>query len=419
MELEGARPELGSREGDARAALELHGYAVLEALTTGEALGALRAECDLLAAAHAHARQGQRERAAAAKRRRTDAGNEAVKATSESEDEKDVEDPLLDPFELAHVPEADPARVSPLPWLRLRAAAVARARDGLAGGHDGGAGGSSGSSGIGAERAAAGGVWATDGGVLARLVLEQLPLLVEQLCRGGQSALLFGEHYICKQPHSKGEYAWHADADEQLPPGLGVSSAKARVCYISAWLPLDDMSESNGPLILWPRSRPQPPEGCGTHAAAEWLERWTEGAPGTLPASCLAEGAPATLAASCCLARLAGPFALELTHGATQVECVPTPEGTRRAGSEGASGIPPANRAEGALRVPPAGGTVTLSKLRAGDCVLFRSDLYHRSGCNRTDRPRRAYQAQYFLPAAARVLGGRAPLGFAVPPLLL
>lgn len=272
--------------------VDTEGYLVLRASVGRAAVAALRAECELIADAHARAR---RKRGASALE-----GAEGAEAA----------DPLLDPFEHTCVPEADAARTEALAWLHLRARAVAR---------------------MAAPGGEAAACWEPDG-VLGRLLLAELPRLVARACalEGAGACRLFGEHYIRKAARSAGEYGWHTDAGEQL---AGQSEGGG---YVSAWLPLDEMSETNGCLHVWPASRPQP----------------------------IGEGDAALLDGACAAER-----------------------------------------------------AVALSGVGPGDCVLFRADVWHRSGPNRSSAPRRAYQAQYLLPGAARGLGGRSPLGFAVAPL--
>lgn len=299
------------------------GYVLLPGRIQPAAVEALAAECTLLAAAHERACKH-----VAAVRLRSSEGESEPRCDDGDDSGSDGEpdDPLLDPFEHTCVPEGDAARIEPHAWLRLRSRALA--------GLDGPAG----------PRAIQ--QWEPNGGVLARLLLVDLPRLVADICAPGAGpCLLFGEHFICKRAHSTGRYAWHTDANEQLPHARPQSAGQQ---YVSVWLPLDRMSADNGCLALWPRSRPQPPDwargACSDgDSAADWLEG-------------------------------------------------------------------PGPRAHGRA--------VLLSEMVPGDCVLFSADLWHCSGANATNNPRRAYQAQYLLPGVSELgLGGPSPLGFAVAPL--
>jgi len=62
---------------------------------------------------------------------------------------------------------------------------------------------------------------------------------------------LFNEHYIVKPPHSESRFCWHTDAAEQL---MMCYLDQRRTPYISVWCPLDNMTEANGSLEVWPGS---------------------------------------------------------------------------------------------------------------------------------------------------------------------
>ncbi|KAG8460567.1 hypothetical protein KFE25_011342 [Diacronema lutheri] len=251
-------------------AMRTDGYVVLRGRIAPEAVSALVVECELLAAEHERRR---RTHAAAAAGGGADGGGEC-------------DDPLLDPFEWTGVPEADAARVEPLAWLRVRAGAMERAAGG----------------------ARATEPWDSASGALARLLLVELPALVGRACAPNALApcRLFGEHFIRKRPRSSGSYSWHTDAAEQLAFGArerkAAGEATAGEAYVSAWLPLDVMSERNGCLVLWPRDRPQPPgvADAPASAAAAWLDRAARRAPphagavvlsGLAPGDCVLFGA--------------------------------------------------------------------------------------------------------------------------------
>jgi ectoine hydroxylase-related dioxygenase (phytanoyl-CoA dioxygenase family) len=339
----------------ARLAMEAEGYVVLQGVIGAPAWQALTAECDLLSTAHERASRKRRRHSSDA----SDGDGRAAQPGAPGHpvlEPSAVEDPLLDPFEWTAVPDDDPARTRPLPWLELRARAV-RGACGMCG--DGNA----------SPACVHMAPWEPRTGALARLVLDQLPRLIDRVCGGPTAAvaeeaaaaegacgvLLLGDHFVRKPPHSRGSYAWHTDANEQLPDRPQCEP------YVSAWLPLDRMHEANGCLAVWPRSRAQPPTGREVGADAHHLHDDDDDDDDDDE---LGDGAGAWFAA----------------------------------------------------HAHQRGEPVLLDRVRPGDCVLFRSDVWHCSGPNRSDSVRRAYQAQ-FLPSHAHALACPAPLCFAVRPL--
>ena len=77
------------------------------------------------------------------------------------------------------------------------------------------------------------------------------------LGRSTPAPYLFNEHYVLKPALVASSFCWHTDAAHQLeailalaPPG----SAEAFDEYVSIWIPLDDVDETNGALTLLPRA---------------------------------------------------------------------------------------------------------------------------------------------------------------------
>lgn len=52
--------------------------------------------------------------------------------------------------------------------------------------------------------------------------------------------------------------------------------------------------------------------------------------------------------------------------------------------------------------------------MQAGDACVFTSELWHASGCNSSDAPRRVFYAQYSTAPIVSIHDGT-PLSFAVP----
>ena len=177
------------------------------------------------------------------------------------------------------------------------------------------------------------------GPALQRLLLQKLAALAATaLCDEGVGVHLFNEHFVVKPPGA-GPFEWHTDGSHQLEALLALVDAPSETDeYVSVWIALDDIDDENGPLVLLPRSEPQPPAPWWLPASAA-TRRW-------------------------------------LTQGERRCD-------------------------------------LTTSGLEAGDCVLFSSQLWHRSRPNRAAADRRAYYAQFSRrPIVAG--GGSTPLALAV-----
>lgn len=87
-------------------------------------------------------------------------------------------------------------------------------------------------------------------------------LLFARVCQSQQRSdldssnciYLFNEQYIVKPPKTPNSwFAWHQDMQEQMTM-MEFSSAQPLPKYVSVWIPLDDISEKNGPLWVLPLS---------------------------------------------------------------------------------------------------------------------------------------------------------------------
>lgn len=179
-----------------------------------------------------------------------------------------------------------------------------------------------------------------------------------------QSWYLFNEHYVVKEPRSELAFRWHTDADEQLAAAYD-SIAAYRPDYFSIWLPLDDVSESNGTIYVPSATDIQYFEG-------------PEAVSSRKRSRCSMEANKASKVA---------------------------PVGTRcvdKAPHDDDIGIP--------------------IKLQRGSALVFGSTVWHRSAINDSDSVRRVFYAQYSrtpIVVATTIERGNhvvdSPLCFAVP----
>ena len=120
-----------------------------------------------------------------------------------------------------------------------------------------------------------------DHDVLAELILTILPSAVFAIL--GCRPYLFNEHFVAKPARVATSFCWHTDAAHQLeallalsPPCTGAANASNEEEggnaheYVSLWIPLDDISESNGALILLPRDASLPSDGTRAAPPPPW-----------------------------------------------------------------------------------------------------------------------------------------------------
>jgi len=189
-------------------------FVIVKRALSEDEVWALREECDALARA--------------ARARRTDASDDSDLDDETVEDENEG---CLDAFALARMfpSERSDARVNAEAYARARERAARAAR--------------------GADASSAS---ASDASRVANVVLRSIPRTLRENvdieCEFGASKsgeiFLFNEHYVVKGGRSRSEFAWHRDGDEQLALRIARSTPK----YVSAWCPLDDVSDANGTL---------------------------------------------------------------------------------------------------------------------------------------------------------------------------
>lgn len=141
---------------------------------------------------------------------------------------------------------------------------------------------------------------------LSNLILAVLPSAVSAVQHSHDSGtaadhhappFLFNEHYILKPALVAGPFCWHSDAAHQLEALLALAPPSARELeadavgasiedYVSLWIPMDDITEDNGALILLPRD------------AAAGAPAWHEQANDAIEAWFQTHGLPASLSAS-------------------------------------------------------------------------------------------------------------------------
>ena len=163
---------------------------------------------------------------------------------------------------------------------------------------------------------------------------------------------LFNEHYVVKPAESLIEFGWHTDQNEQLQ----MCVRQPTFPYVSLWLPLCDTDEENGTLEILPRSAPQPPPDADKshpffHSLMFQAENCKHG-------NSVQEAARRVADVACqtqCAAQV-GVAGENMSSGDAACECV---------------------------------------RVRAGGAVLFASDIWHRSGPNRSSQPRQVFYAQY------------------------
>ena len=84
---------------------------------------------------------------------------------------------------------------------------------------------------------------------VSSVLFTVLPTVASGLFGSGPKCFLFNEHYVSKPPKSKIEFKWHTDEEEQLS---AFATSGGFPQYLSAWCPLDQITEANGPLVLLP-----------------------------------------------------------------------------------------------------------------------------------------------------------------------
>jgi hypothetical protein len=80
---------------------------------------------------------------------------------------------------------------------------------------------------------------------IQNILLRKFPWMIVSVLKASQ-LYLFNEHYVVKPPHSEISFRWHTDFEEQLPSLL----PELHEPYLSIWCPLDDVTTSNGTLII-------------------------------------------------------------------------------------------------------------------------------------------------------------------------
>jgi ectoine hydroxylase-related dioxygenase (phytanoyl-CoA dioxygenase family) len=78
---------------------------------------------------------------------------------------------------------------------------------------------------------------------ITNTLCRTLPLALNRLLIKKGELYLFNEHYVVKPPQSNITFRWHRDADEQLQ-----FCYDQNIEYYSLWCPLDDVDEYNGTL---------------------------------------------------------------------------------------------------------------------------------------------------------------------------
>ena len=200
-------------------------------------------------------------------------------------------------------------------------------------------------------------------GVLSKLAKFVAPLFDtlsrDGACKSGVQKrgtvlYLVNEHYVIKPPRSNVSFSWHTDAGEQF-------TGRHPPPYVSVWLPLDDVSQGNGTLQIIPWSRQSkrivasdgmgnPSFEAGSKSRNKKRKRMAE------------EATTSTLA---------------------------TPEDT-------SIGIDTRDSClEDTWRLDLEHEPASIVEAKAGSAVVFSSKLWHASGPNVTDSPRRVYYAQF------------------------
>lgn len=165
-----------------------------------------------------------------------------------------------------------------------------------------------------------------------------LPKALNLLLRR-EELFLFNEHYVVKPPQSRISFRWHRDADEQLQ-----FCHDQNIEYYSLWCPLDDVNERNGTLQL--------PHGTNIH---------------TIDISELSHSSQSQSGNEAKLLELiSSPITSSIEHQSDPL--CPSPS----------SDAPPVS-----ITVPRGSG------------VVFSSLMWHCSGANASDAPRRVLYVQY------------------------
>ena len=181
-------------------------------------------------------------------------------------------------------------------------------------------------------------------------------------CRASD-ARLFNDQYIVKPPADprrlergtrpeKSAFPWHADSQ-----WMDASDHATRRPYLSMWTALDDATEANGAVRVWPY-----PSGSASPGESPVVV-----SPGVVSPGVSVAPSPGT----------AG-----------------TPSSPKLAARVGAASYPVAADALNAAGTPCPRGSV-LVELRAGSVLAMSDAVYHRSGPNVSERARRAWMPQF------------------------
>ena len=203
-------------------------------------------------------------------------------------------------------------------------------------------------------------------------------------CRASD-ARLFNDQYIVKPPLSdprrlergtrpeKSAFPWHADSQ-----WMDASDHATRRPYLSMWTALDDATEANGAVRVWPY-----PSGSVS--------------PGVSPGRV----SPGVVSPGVVSPGVVSPVVSPGVSVAPSPGTAGTPSSPKLAARVGAASYPVAADALNAAGTPCPRGSV-LVELRAGSVLAMSDAVYHRSGPNVSERARRAWmpQSQPFTAAA-------------------
>ena len=187
-------------------------------------------------------------------------------------------------------------------------------------------------------------------GQLASLASDAFSALLRHPCGSARvpDTRLFNEHYVVKPAHSAIEFGWHTDENEQLMMTLD----KPSMPYLSLWCPLCNADEDNGTLEILPRStQPQPPAGCDKNHPF---------------------------------------FNTVVPEGRSGGEAIQNKRAPVSCQPEAAIAVSPPQQ-----QMQPARVRSARIRVGAGGVVLFASDVWHRSGKNRSAAARQVFYAQY------------------------